>query len=80
MQSKQELKLLRTSMLLAYRDSKCRNLSVYCPYQEIVCFVLNRLALNSVVLGQPLASQLGRSRSGVTTSCYNSVYGVPSGD
>ena len=40
MQSKQELKLLRTSMLLAYRDSKCRNLSVYCPYQEIVCFVL----------------------------------------
>ena len=42
--------------------------------------LVNRLALNSVVLGQPLASQLGRSRSGVTTSCYNSVYGVPSGD
>ena len=33
----------------------------------------NRLALNSVVLGWPLASQLGRSRSGVTT-CYNSVF------
>ena len=28
-------------MSLAYRDSKCTNLSVYCPYQEIVCFVLN---------------------------------------
>ena len=42
--------------------------------------LVNRLALNSVVLGRPVASQLGHSRSGVTTSCDNSVYGVPSGD
>ena len=32
---------MRTSMSLAYRDSKCTNLSVYCPYQDIVCFVLD---------------------------------------
>ena len=25
--------------VVGYRDSKCTNLSVYCPYQEIVCFV-----------------------------------------
>ena len=36
---------------------------------------VNRLARNSVTLGRPLASQLGRSRSGATTSCYNSVMG-----
>ena len=36
---------------------------------------LNRLARNSGTLGQPLASQLGHSRSGGTTSSYNSVMG-----
>ena len=34
-----------------------------------------RLARSSGTLGQPLASQLGHSRSGVTTSSYNSVMG-----
>ena len=37
--------------------------------------MFNRLARSLVILGQPLASQLGRSRSGVPTSCYNSVMG-----
>ena len=31
-------------MSLDYRDSKCTNLSVYCPYQEIVCFVLKHIS------------------------------------
>ena len=38
-----ELRWLRTSMSLAYRDSKCTNLGVYCPYQEIVYFVLKHI-------------------------------------
>ena len=29
--------------VVGYRDSKCTNLSVYCPYQEIVCFVLKHI-------------------------------------
>ena len=43
----------------------------------IICrtLVLNRLACNSGTLGQPLASQLGHSRSGGTTSSCNSVMG-----
>ena len=35
-------------MSLAYRDSKCTNLSVYCPYQEIVCFVLNTARMPTI--------------------------------
>ena len=35
-------------MSLAYRDSKCTNLSVYYPYQEIVCFVLNTASMPTI--------------------------------
>ena len=30
-------------MSLAYRDSKCTNPSVYCPYQEMVYFLLKHI-------------------------------------
>ena len=33
-------------MSLAYRDSKCTNLSVSCPYQLIVYFVLKHIVVD----------------------------------